>query len=216
MGEYSTLQHILIALIPLLFGICLHEAAHGYIALLRGDDTAKKLGRVSLNPIRHIDLLGTIIFPIAIYILSAFTFTFGYAKPVPVDWSKLKNPRVDMAILALAGPAANLLMAILWGLVYKYTHAATGVIAALHVMGMWGININVLLMAFNMLPLPPLDGSRVVTSLLSRPAAIAYNKLEPYGLFILIFFFAIGAFKYIILPPVVFIIKLIAIALNIS
>jgi len=176
---------ILMAGIPLIFAITMHEAAHGYIAKMRGDNTAYNLGRVTLNPVPHIDPVGTIIVPGLMLISSlaaGLPFIFGWAKPVPVDYNNLKRPKSDMALVAIAGPIANLIMAVLWALVAKYM--------TLHpyIQGMafYGIMINVVLMVLNLLPIPPLDGSKVVTSFLPAKTAYKYNSFQRYGFFILL------------------------------
>ena len=183
------INHILITLlmvgIPLIFAITMHEAAHGIIAKIRGDNTAYNLGRVTLNPVSHIDPIGTIAIP-GLMLLSSmaagFPFIFGWAKPVPVDYNKLKKPRQDMALVALAGPLANFIMAILWAVVAKYI--------TLHpyVQGMafYGIMINIVLMILNLIPIPPLDGSKVVTAFLPQSLAFKYNSIQRYGFFILL------------------------------
>ncbi|AIT09237.1 peptidase M50 [Candidatus Francisella endociliophora] len=179
------LMTVLMAIIPLIFAITMHEAAHAYIAKIRGDNTAYSLGRVTLNPVSHIDPIGTILIPGIMLISSmaaGFPFIFGWAKPVPVNYNNLKKPRLDMALVAAAGPLANLLMAIIWALVAKYV--------TLHpyIQGMafYGIMINVILMVLNLLPIPPLDGSKIVTSLLPSSTAYKYNSFQRYGFFILL------------------------------
>ncbi|API87358.1 site-2 protease family protein [Francisella uliginis] len=183
------INHILITLlmagIPLIFAITMHEAAHGLIAKIRGDNTAYNLGRVTLNPVSHIDPIGTIAIP-GLMLLSSmaagFPFIFGWAKPVPVDYNKLKKPRQDMALVALAGPLANFIMAILWAVVAKYI--------TLHpyIQGMafYGIMINIVLMILNLIPIPPLDGSKIVTAFLPQSLAFKYNSIQRYGFFILL------------------------------
>lgn len=172
--------------IPAILAITLHEAAHGFVAWWCGDPTAKRLGRVSLNPIRHVDPFGTILLPGLLLLLRA-PFLFGYAKPVPVDFRALNNPRRDMVLVAAAGPATNLLLAIAAGFL---VHLAVPLPEAL---GQWtllnlrnAILINVILAVFNMLPLPPLDGGRVLVGLLPRVLATPLARLEPYGMMILI------------------------------
>lgn len=176
---------LLMAGIPLIFAITMHEAAHGLIAKLRGDNTAYNLGRVTLNPVSHIDPIGTLAIP-GLMLLSSmaagFPFIFGWAKPVPVDYNKLKNPKFDMALVAVAGPLANFIMALLWAVVAKYI--------TLHpyIQGMafYGIMINIVLMILNLIPLPPLDGSKIVTAFLPPSLAFKYNSIQRYGFFILI------------------------------
>ena len=195
----QTLILIPLIALPVLLAITVHEAAHGWVAHRRGDPTAWMLGRVTFNPLKHIDPVGTIAVPLGIYLMSktlvGVPFLFGWAKPVPVDWRRLRNPRWDMALVALAGPASNLLQAIGWGLAIKLMalFVKTDLVAVpasflyLYVeMCVVGILINLFLMALNLFPLPPLDGSRVVTALLPRRLAWQYTRLEPYGLFILL------------------------------
>lgn len=189
----SIIQLICIAAIPLIFAITLHEAAHGYIASKLGDHTASIMGRVSLNPIKHIDPIGTVILPLIM--LSFGGIVFGWAKPVPVVWRNLRHPRRDRALVAIAGPSANLLMALFWGLVAKVSHiifSHTGVDHAwanhialfFHLTARFGIMINCVLLVINLIPIPPLDGSRVISSLLPPALAVKYDKLEWYGLWI--------------------------------
>jgi Zn-dependent protease len=174
--------------IPVLFAITLHEAAHGYVARHFGDMTAFAQGRVSLNPLRHIDLLGTVVVPLAILVLSWGTFFFGWAKPVPVNYSALRHPRRDMAWVAAAGPLANLAMALAWALLLKIAVVLpeTSLTLPLGLMAQAGIAVNLLFMFLNLLPIPPLDGGRIVTSLLPRRAAWRFAKIEPWGVPILL------------------------------
>ncbi|MBX9587070.1 MAG: site-2 protease family protein [Gammaproteobacteria bacterium] len=189
MDKLSTAQLIAVWLIPVLFAITLHEVAHGWVASKFGDLTAKLLGRLSLNPLKHIDPIGTIALP-ALLIITHAGFVFGWAKPVPVNQFNLNNPRRDMAIVAVAGPLSNLLMAIMW---------AAGLKAGIYLaqtqspIGQWlvyssqaGIMINIWLMVLNLIPIPPLDGSRVIASLLTPKAAQLYGRIEPFGIIILI------------------------------
>lgn len=192
MQAVSIIQLVCIAAIPLIFAITLHEAAHGYVASKLGDQTASIMGRVSLNPLRHIDPVGTIILPLLMLVMGGFIF--GWAKPVPIVYQNLRNPRRDMALVGIAGPAANLLMAILWAALAKISHLifqnptlhetlrATALF--LHLTSRFGIMINCVLLIINLIPIPPLDGSRVVSSLLPPALAKRYNRLEHYGLWI--------------------------------
>lgn len=184
------IQYLLIAGVPILLAITLHEAAHGYTARHFGDSTAERAGRLSLNPIRHIDPVGTVLVPIlllAMSIASGTTFIFGWAKPVPVNFGALRDPKKDMFWVALAGPAANLGMALAWALVAKFSTAMTGFVAVpLYEMAEKGIQINTIFLLLNLIPLPPLDGGRVAVSLLPYKAARQYAQVEPYGFFILI------------------------------
>lgn len=208
MYQTSIIAKIAIIAFPLLFAITLHEAAHGWVANKLGDKTALMLGRITLNPAKHIDLFGTIILPILMMILSNFSFMFGWAKPVPVNWSNLNHPRRDMALVALAGPGANLLMALMWAAVAKLTlmaspHNPTLLTAAEFFMlaGQYGILINALLLVLNLIPIPPLDGSRVLSSLLPPAMAHKYELIEPYGIWILLaVVFVFG--NYLLGPPV--------------
>jgi Zn-dependent protease len=198
MEKLSLVQQISVASLPLLFAITLHEVAHGWVAKQLGDDTAQKLGRLSINPLRHIDPVGTLLVPgillVTGYLTGGSGFIFGWAKPVPVDWTKLGNPKRDMALVAVAGPLANLLMAILWALVAKIGILLQSPFASepMLFMGGIGISINLILMILNLLPLLPLDGGRVVTGLLPDPLALGFSRLEPYGIFILIGLLATG------------------------
>ena len=180
-------QAVAIGAIPILFAITLHEAAHGYVARHFGDMTAYQQGRISLNPMRHIDPVGTILLPLLTFVLGGIIF--GWAKPVPVNFGALRRPKKDMLWVALAGPATNLVMALAWGLLAKLAWSFPDNYFAhpLLEMAKIGININVVLIALNMLPLPPLDGGRVAVSLLPHRQAYGLSRLEPYGMFILIF-----------------------------
>ncbi|MBU2719000.1 site-2 protease family protein [Acidithiobacillus ferridurans] len=175
--------------IPVLFAITVHEVAHGWVAWKRGDPTAMLMGRLTLNPIKHIDPFGTILLP-GILLLFHSPFLFGYAKPVPVNFGGLKDPKRDMVLVAIAGPAANLLMAFLWTLVLWLGGHLPGALAYLdepmQLMGKAGILINVILIIFNLIPIPPLDGGRVAVGLLPPSASIALSRIEPYGFIILI------------------------------
>jgi Zn-dependent protease len=210
MNNLSLIQTIAIWVLPVLFGITLHEVAHGWVASKLGDKTALMLGRVTLNPIKHIDLIGTVVVPLVC--LVAGNFVFGWAKPVPVDWRNLRNPRRDAALVAVAGPASNLLMAIFWALMAKVGLWAvqSGVSSAVFLvyMGEAGIMINLLLMILNLFPLPPLDGSRVVSSLLPPKLARSYDTLEPYGFFILLALLVTGILQLFLSPPLMFMRKL--------
>ena len=172
--------------IPVLSAITLHEAAHGYVARHFGDMTAYQAGRISLNPLRHIDPIGTVLVPLMMFLTAGFLF--GWAKPVPVNFGRLRRPKQDMLWVAIAGPASNLFMAILWIMIAKLALSSGGGTAAawFYAMSQAGITINVVLMVLNLIPLPPLDGGRVAVSLLPHPYSYRFAKIEPYGMFILI------------------------------
>ncbi|WMD20938.1 site-2 protease family protein [Achromobacter seleniivolatilans] len=184
------IQTIAVYAIPVIFAITLHEAAHGYVARMFGDPTAYEAGRISLNPARHIDPVGTLLVPIAILLASKLLgspgMLFGWAKPVPVDFGRLRRPKKDMLWVALAGPAANLLMAILWAFSLRLLLESGMQESFWFEMGMAGVNINLVLMALNLLPILPLDGGRILFSLLPNRLAWQYSKIEPYGLVIVI------------------------------
>ncbi len=183
-------QLLAVSILPILFAITVHEVAHGWVAKLLGDPTAHRLGRLTLNPVRHVDPLGTILLPAALLFMSGGRFMFGWAKPVPVTWENLRHPRRDMVLVALAGPAANLLMAVFWGLMAKVAtllpEAQHWAAEPLFYSGAFGVLFNVLLMVFNLLPLPPLDGGRVAVGLLPGRLSWQLSRLEPYGFFILL------------------------------
>lgn len=201
MDNISIIQLICIAAVPLIFAVTMHEAAHGWIASKLGDQTASIQGRVSINPARHIDLYGTIILPVMMIILTSGHFLFGWAKPVPVAYQNLRNPRRDMALVAIAGPAANLLMALFWAMIAKLSHFIVihphaqemmrSSAVFIHLTARFGIMINCVLLVINLIPIPPLDGSRVITSLLPPDLARKYNRLEIYGLWIFLGLFFI-------------------------
>lgn len=187
------IEMIAIIAIPVVFAITLHEAAHGYVAKHFGDLTAAHAGRISMNPLRHIDPVGTIILPLSIFILSKLTGAhlpmFGWAKPVPVNFNNLRNPKANMLWVAAAGPAINLLMAMGWAAVLVYTRFMSPGAAFHALVGMayMGISINVVLMVLNLLPIPPLDGGRIAVSLLPIAMARRFIRLERYGIIILLF-----------------------------
>jgi Zn-dependent protease len=196
-------QLISILVLPVLFAIIVHEVAHGWVAKLLGDPTAERLGRLTLNPVKHIDPIGTLLVP-ALLVLLRTGFVFGWAKPVPITWENLRHPKRDMALVAAAGPASNLLMAVLWGLVVKISIwlplSAAPLSEPMKFMGLAGILANVLLMVFNLLPLPPLDGGRVAVGLLPGPWAWRLSQVEPYGLIILIGLMVSGLLWWIVGP----------------
>jgi len=212
MNSLTVIQKIAVWALPLLFAITVHEYAHGWAAHKLGDNTAKNLGRLSLNPIRHIDPLGTIVVPLLLMISSGFIF--GWAKPVPVNWHNLRQPRRDMALVALAGPGSNLLRALLWGAVMKVGYLYAGgepdpIALYLIYAGTAGIFINIILMVLNLLPIPPLDGSRVLSSLVSPDIARRLAQIEVYGFIILVVLLLTGILGQIISPPIFYIFKVI-------
>jgi len=200
------LEKIAIWAIPVIFAITVHETAHGWIANKLGDKTAYLLGRITLNPVKHIDLIGTIIVPLLC--LSVGNFIFGWAKPVPVEARNLSNPRRDMALVALAGPISNFFMALFWGAVMKLgillitTHTLDNTLLIL--MGQAGVLINLVLGILNLIPIPPLDGSRVVSSVLSMKWAYFYNKIENIGFVLLMILIFSGVLGRIIGPLIAY------------
>ena len=191
-----SLSTIVLWAVPVVFAITLHEAAHGYVARMFGDRTAELHGRITLNPLKHIDPVGTILVPGVLLLAAKFggpAFVFGWAKPVPVNFGNLRNPKRDMLWVAAAGPGANLAMVILWAVVLKLlVSSGAGASASWMLMAKVGISVNLVLMALNLLPVPPLDGGRIAVSLLPLPAARAWSRIEPYGLFVIIGLLAFG------------------------
>ena len=180
----ETIRNIAVYALPVIFAITLHEAAHAYVAKYFGDTTAYAAGRMTLNPLVHIDLFGTIIIPTALYLTTGFVF--GYAKPVPIDFNRLKNPKRDMAWVALAGPGANFIMALMWlilAILLTFFHVTE---TFPHRVAHAGVLANVLMFAFNLIPIPPLDGGRIAVSLLPNKLAYKYAQIEPYGFFIVL------------------------------
>lgn len=198
-------QKIAVWALPVLFAITLHEVAHGWAARALGDRTAEMLGRLSLNPIKHVDPMGTVVVPILMLMLGGFLF--GWAKPVPVGIRNLRNPRRDMALVAIAGPLSNLLMAVGWGILAKVAISmdpSEGIWLGVLLMARAGILINLILMVLNLLPFPPLDGGRVLTGLLPEAQARAVDRLEPYGLIILVVLMVTGVLSKIMFWPLMF------------
>lgn len=205
---YHAIQTICVYAIPLIFAITLHESAHGWAAGRLGDPTATMLGRVTINPIPHIDPIGTIAVPGALLLMSALTggggLLFGWAKPVPINPRYFRNPLKAMTITAAAGPLSNLLQMIFWALLLKalaavgfYDKFVISVCAA-------GISVNLMLMAFNLIPIPPLDGGRIVRGLLPRQAGMAFDKIEPYGFMILLVLMVGGGLSVFVRPFLMF------------
>jgi Zn-dependent protease len=199
------IQSIALYAIPVIFAITLHEAAHGYVARMFGDPTAYQMGRVSLNPIRHIDPVGTLLVPLVILLASKLLgspgILFGWAKPVPVDFGRLRRPKQDMLWVAAAGPASNLAMAILWGIILKLVYQGGGGDGFWFDMAAAGVQINLVLMALNLLPLLPLDGGRMLYSLLPHRLAWQYSRMEPYGMMIVLLLLFSGAL-WVFLRPI--------------
>jgi len=189
--ELTLIQKIAVFALPVIFAITLHEAAHGYVARFFGDMTAAAAGRITANPLKHIDPVGTILVPLVILLTSKLlgggAILFGWAKPVPVNFAHLRRPKQDMLWVAAAGPGMNFVMAVFWALMIQLGHAlGSSFSMPLMLMGAAGVFINVILMALNLIPLPPLDGGRIAVSLLPMKQAISFSKIEPYGFFILL------------------------------
>ena len=196
------IQTVSIYALPVLFAITVHEAAHGYVARHFGDSTAYALGRVTLNPLKHIDPVGTILMPLMLYFATSGAFLFGYAKPVPVNFGSLRNPKRDMIWVALAGPGANLIQAMIWG-VLLYLLVGTGLTEPFFVkMCQGGMLVNVVMFAFNLFPLPPLDGGRILVGLLPHRQAELVSRIEPWGFFIVMGLVLAGIVSKLWLQPV--------------
>ena len=201
--EFSLIETIALAAVPVVLAITLHEAAHGYVARQFGDSTAWMLGRVTLNPLKHIDPVGTVLVPLGILLLSGGGFLFGWAKPVPVNFGNLRHPKRDMLWVAAAGPGVNLVMALLWALLFG---VATGrgalASAGLASMSFIGVSINVALMVLNLLPILPLDGGRIAVSLLPHSLAVPFARTERFGFFIVIALLVTGVINVVMNPLV--------------
>lgn len=205
MNELNEVQMVAVWALPVLFAITVHEVAHGWVARALGDPTAMMLGRLTLNPVKHVDPVGTVVVPILLLVMHMPMF--GWAKPVPVTWENLKRPKRDMALVAAAGPGANLIMALMWALIMKGGIVMSGgewvwLGQPLAYMGFAGIQINIVLMILNLLPLPPLDGGRILTGVLPGPLAWKVGRVEPYGFVILLVLLTTGILSKVLDPPV--------------
>jgi len=199
----NLIQTVLIYALPVLFAITIHEAAHGYVARYLGDNTAYMMGRVTLNPIKHIDPIGTILMPLMLYFATSGAFLFGYAKPVPVNFGQLRKPKRDMIWVALAGPASNFIQAIAWAIGYTVL-AGSGVEERFFIeMCKAGILVNLVMWAFNLFPLPPLDGGRILVGLLPHRQAYAVSRVEPWGFFIVLGLVLLGVVGTYWLRPLI-------------
>lgn len=198
----TPLQMLSVSILPIIFAVTVHEVAHGWVAKQLGDPTAERLGRLTLNPVKHIDPIGTVVVPLLLFLTTHFMF--GWARPVPITWENLRRPKRDVALVALAGPGANLLMAILWALVVRLSvdlpPSAAWAAVPLSYMGESGVLINVIFMVFNLFPIPPLDGGRVVAGLLPGRLSWHFSRIEPYGLFILLALIATGTLDRVLGP----------------
>lgn len=201
--DFSELiQTILIYALPVLFAITLHEAAHGWVAHRLGDPTAWMMGRVTLNPVPHIDPMGTVLMPIMLYLVTGGHFLFGYARPVPVRFGQLRRPKRDMVWVALAGPLSNLLQAVLWGVVFYLLHALDWQERYFVEMCKAGLQVNAVMFAFNLFPLPPLDGGRVLVGLLPMRPALWVSRIEPWGFYIVMALVVLGIINKLWMNPI--------------
>lgn len=201
MDFFQIIQGISVYGIPVLFAITVHEAAHGYAARYFGDPTAELMGRITLNPLKHIDLIGTVIVPLGLYLATAGAFMFGYAKPVPVDFGNLRNPKSDMIWVALAGPAVNLAQALGWGILFYLFSSASNESQFIEQVCKAGILVNVVMFVFNLFPLPPMDGGRILVGLLPMGAARTVARIEPYGFFIVLALLLAGIISALWMRP---------------
>ncbi len=203
MDTNTLIQTVLIYALPVVFAITVHEAAHGYVARYFGDPTATMMGRVTLNPFPHIDPIGTILMPLLLYFATSGAFLFGYAKPVPVDFGRLRRPKRDMIWVAAAGPASNFIQAILWAIAYTVL-AGSGITERFFLeMCKAGVLVNLVMFAFNLFPLPPLDGGRVLVGLLPPRQAYAVARIEPWGFFIVMGLVIAGVVGNLWLRPLI-------------
>lgn len=204
MDELNTVQRLAVWALPVLMAITVHEVAHGWVAKKLGDPTAQMMGRLTLNPLKHIDPVGTILLPAVLLVLGGFIF--GWAKPVPITWENLKNPRRDVALVAIAGPGANFLMAVVWALIMKVSLVSGvgsgGFAYPLILMAQAGITINVILMILNLVPIPPLDGGRVLGGMLPGRLAWQFSRIEPFGIWILLALLISGVLASVMSGPV--------------
>jgi len=199
----NLIQTVLIYALPVLFAITIHEAAHGYVARYLGDNTAYMMGRVTLNPLKHVDPVGTILMPLMLYFATGGAFLFGYAKPVPVNFGQLRRPKRDMVWVALAGPASNFIQAIAWAIVFTAL-VASGVTERFFLeMAKAGVLVNLVMWAFNLFPLPPLDGGRILVGLLPWRQAQAVARVEPWGFFIVLGLVLVGVVGTYWLRPLI-------------
>lgn len=211
MSDFNTIvQTVAVYLVPVLFAISLHEAAHGYAARYFGDPTAANEGRLSLNPIRHIDPFGTVLLPLMLYL--AIQVPFGYAKPVPVDFSRLRNPKKQMAWVAFAGPGSNFVMGLAWMIAFVVLSAMppTEIGVFLRKMAGAGVSVNAAMFVFNMIPVPPLDGGRIMTGILPMSLARPYASIERYGMFVfgaLVLLMYLGVLDGVLMASIRFVIK---------
>ena len=197
----NIIQTVAIYALPVLFAITIHEAAHGYVAKYFGDNTAWTLGRVTLNPVKHIDPIGTIVMPLVLYVATSGAFLFGYAKPVPVQFGKLRNPKRDMIWVALAGPASNLIQALLWGILFYLLQGAGTTEPFFIKMCQAGLLVNVVMFVFNLFPLPPLDGGRILVGLLPYKQAVLVSRIEPWGFFVVMALVLTGVISSLWMKP---------------
>ena len=197
----NLIQTVAIYALPVLFAITIHEAAHGYVAKYFGDNTAWSLGRVTMNPLKHIDPMGTIAMPLMLYFATSGAFLFGYAKPVPVHFGNLKNPKRDMVWVALAGPASNFLQALAWGMAFYLLQGSDVTEPFFLKMYQAGILVNVVMFVFNLFPLPPLDGGRILVGLLPYKQAALVSRIEPWGFFVVMALVLTGVVSKLWMQP---------------